>query len=141
MIVSAVSKDVGAALPAKRATPAEQRQLTRDLAGPKVKKNKAGGIMEQMPPSHREWVFRHASQLGHVPAELAPQSWKHGEHSYTVRSPKGACVEVLLRHAAYYVKQCAPGGCMGDGISKHVPWKRDGDSLTTWAALKVAINW
>ena len=62
---------------------------------------------------------------------------RHGEYSYTVRSPSGRTrVEVLLRHKAFFVKS-GEGGALTK--ARHVPW--GASPATVWTEICTEFGW
>jgi hypothetical protein len=51
-----------------------------------------------------EWASRHAQTLGSLPDTCLPQTARHGELSYTIRSPNGRTrVEILLKGGSFMI--------------------------------------
>ena len=122
---------------AKQGRPAAKRSA-KATKGKKTCKPKSCARQQQaLDMDMPSWVSRRKHELVQLPGECAPQSPKHGEFSYTIASPAGARVEVLLRSKAFYIKMTAAGEVEG---SRHVSWYRDGDAKATWAALKERIG-
>jgi hypothetical protein len=119
----------------RRLGPGEQLRLQADK-----KRKAAEANLQAMTSEHREWVLTHAPLLRELPAELAPTS-KHGKYSYTVSSPGGARVEVLLRDKAFYIKQVSGSTPASNAPGKRIRFDRDGSAAETWAVLRRQIGW
>ena len=91
---------------------------------------------EFVPADDAAWRARHSDQLDLLPRDCMPQG-RHGEHSYTVRSPSGRTrVEVLLRHKAFFVKS-GDGGALTK--ARHAPWGASPDAV--WADICAEFGW
>ena len=89
-----------------------------------------------VPVGDAAWHARHSDQLDRLPRDCMPQA-RHGEHSYTLRSPNGRTrVEVLLRQKAFFVKS-GDGGALIK--ARHVPWGASPD--TVWTEICTEFGW
>ena len=82
------------------------------------------------------WRARH-SDLSQLPRACMPQAGRHGEHSYTLRSPSGLTrVEVLLRGKSFVVKSSERGNLT---MSRRFPWGMS--PSTVWIAICAEFGW
>ena len=88
-----------------------------------------------LPVEDSAWRARH-SYISRLPQACMPQG-RHGEHSYTLRSPNGLTrVEVLLRGKAFVVKSGEHGDLK---LSRRFPWGMS--PSTVWSAICAEFGW
>lgn len=73
-------------------------------------------------------------ELG-MPRELLPTGESKGQLAYTVRSPSGAVVHVMLERKSFFVVKTAGGAYLKRSFS----WKSD--CAAAWATLREDIGW
>ena len=76
------------------------------------------------------WAERYADALNGLGRHLWPQTAKHGQHSWTLRSQSGATIEVLLRSRAFFLKTAAPGCAIE--APHHLNWAKCGGIDAAW---------
>jgi len=84
-----------------------------------------------------DWRKRHADLVTKIPADCLPQTKRHGEHSYTLKSSSGARVEVLVRQSAFRVQASATTPL----DPPQWLWNKYGTMQKTWKKLKVTIGY
>lgn len=74
-----------------------------------------------------------------LPNEALPQKPCRGKYSYTICSSSGACVDVLLRQRAFWVKRA--GGDAELPEKRHFNWNKFGGPAAAWECVALAAKW